>query len=105
IGWKAQKLSHGRKQINGTRLRIDDCSGRHTRPRDQQWYMQGVIVDEDPMGLFSMVIQPLSMVTHHNDQRAFLKFRFLEKVEQASHLLVGVSNFTRVRILGVAALK
>ena len=57
------------------------------------------------MGLFSMVIQPLSMVTHHNDQRALLKFRFLEKVEQASHLLVGVSNFTRVRILGVTALK
>ena len=45
------------------------------------------------MGRFVVLTEPLAMVRRQHDQRALAESTFLERVDDASDLMVGVADF------------
>src|SRR5690348_3423349 len=78
-------------------------TGPRARYFNQQRYVQGVVIKEQPMAQFSMLPKSLAMVGHHHEKSVLVKAASAQSSQQPAHRGVHVGNFAvvgRRRVLG-----
>ena len=66
------------------------------RQLDNQWYLQGCVVDEEPVSFLSVLTQAFAMISAENHERVLVQPFFFEEPQQTSNLRVGESDLAIV---------
>ena len=98
---QVRELDHRRQDVHQRNGLAPAFRLHLPRGRDEQRHVEGLLVDEEPVSVFTVVAEAFAVVAGQDDRRSAGQTARVEKVEQAQKLRVDVGDLAQVRPIRV----